>query len=332
MPKQPPKQLPAVLARHAEGGRLREAFDRVNAMRDTRTYDRTTLPRWLSGESTPSDEKFIRALADELGDQEIVSAAVADRYGTNREVLDLLTRFRRLSAAHKTDVRALINESFRDSTATRTSFTMRVDLHGGLTEHCHRLDLSLGWVGRLPAQASVVIASDEENLVEAYTRGECIFRELVPVGPDKLATAMAALQGRKPALRFKAADSQTFEQAKIQGDDDAGQIYQFDNEEVPVAEIRLTACLPYPADLTMYPVMLGAYAVAGRAEITMVTDPGCAGQPHALCFLGQTPSWEHPGGFDGSQLSVGIGEDDSLIERNSGVVFFWHGAPAGSGR
>lgn len=330
MAMQPPKRLPVILARHAEGGRLREAFDRVNAMRDTRTYDRTTLPRWQSGESTPSDDDFIRALADELGDQEIVSASLDDRCGTNREVLDLLTRFRRLSAAHKRDVRALINESFRDHTATRTSFTMRIDLHGGLTEHCHRLDLGLGWVGRLPAQASVVIASDEENLVEAYTRGECIFRELVPVGSGTLASAMAALQGRKPTLRYKAASTNAFEQAKIQGDE-GGQIYQFDNEEVPVAEIRLTACLPYPADLTMYPVMLGAYAVAGRAEITMVTDPKYAGQPHALRFLGQTPSWEHPGGFDGSELSVEIGENDSLIEQNSGVVFFWHSA-GGTGR
>src|SRR5689334_10260793 len=81
---------------------------------------RLSFPRWLSGESTPSDERFIRALADELGDQEIVSASVDDRCGTNREVLDLLTRFRRLSAAPKRDVRALINESFRDNTATRT--------------------------------------------------------------------------------------------------------------------------------------------------------------------------------------------------------------------
>ena len=85
------KQLPGVLAHHAEGGRLKEAFDRVNEMRDTRTYDRTTLPRWLSGESTPSDEKFVRVLAGELGDQEIVSAWVADRCGTDRDVLDLFS-------------------------------------------------------------------------------------------------------------------------------------------------------------------------------------------------------------------------------------------------
>jgi hypothetical protein len=266
-----------------------------------------------------------------LGDQEVVPAWVDDRCGTNREVRDLLTRFSGLSADHKRDVRVLINESFRDNSATRTSFTMRIELHGGLTEHCHRLDLSLGWVGRLPAKASVVIASDEENLVEAYTRGECIFRELVPVGSDTLASAMAALRGRKPSLRYKAANSHTFEQARIQDGHEGGQVYQFDNDEVPVAEIRLTACLPYPADLTMYPVMLGAYAVAGRAEITMVTDPNCAEQPHALRFLGQTPSWEHPGGFDGRELTVEIGENDSLIERNSGVVFFWHAAPIGSG-
>src|SRR6266516_7946338 len=325
------KRLPGVLAHHAEGGRLKEAFDRVNEMRDTRTYDRTTLPRWLSGESTPSDEKFVRVLAGELGDQEIVSAWVADRCGTDREVLDLLSRYRRLSAGHKRDVRALINESFRDDSATRTAFTMRIELHSGLTEHCHRLDLLLGWVGRLPAKASVVIASAEEKLVEAYTRGECIFRELVQVGAGPLASAMTALQGRKPGVRYKAADSHKFEQARIQDSDDDGQVYQFDNEEVPVAEIRLTASLPYPADLTMYPVKLGSYAVAGRAEITMVTDPKCAEQPHALCFLGQTPSWEHPGGFDGHELTVEIGENESLIEQNSGVVFFWHSAPIGAG-
>ena len=109
--------------------------------------------------------------------------------------------------------------------------------------------------------------------MEAYTRDECIFRELVPVGSEKLASAMAALRGRPPALSYKAIDSHTFERARIQDDHEDGQIYQFDNKEVPVAEIKLTASLPYPADLTMYPVMLGAYAVAGRAEITMVTDP-----------------------------------------------------------
>ena len=193
MEMQPPKRLSDVLRRHAEGGHLREAFDRVNAMRDTRTYDRTTLPRWLSGESTPSDEKFIGRLAGELGDPEIVSAWVDDRCGTNREVRDLLTQFRGLSSNHKRDVQALINESFRDNPATRTAFTMRIELHGGaLTPDFHRLDLRLGWVGRLPAKASVEIAPDEEGLVQAYTRGECIFRELVPSGSDALATAMAA--------------------------------------------------------------------------------------------------------------------------------------------
>ena len=330
MEMQPSKRLPVVLARHAEGGRLKEAFDRVNAMRETRTYDRTTLPRWLSGDSTPSDETFIKALAEELDDPEIHSAWADDKCGSNREVRDLLTRFRGLSGDHKRVVRALINESFRDNSATRTSFRMWIQLHGDLTEDCHRLDLRLGWVGRLPASASVVIASDEENLVEAYTRDECIFRELVPVGSDTLASAMTALKGRRPALRYKAANRHTFEQARIQNDHGSGQIYHFDNEEVPVAEIRLTASLPYPADLTMYPVMLGAYAVAGRAEITMVTDPKCSGQPYALRFLGHTRSWEHPGGFDGSELLVEIGEDDSLIEQNSGVVFFWRATPLGS--
>jgi hypothetical protein len=143
---------------------------------------------------------------------------------------------------------------------------------------------------------------------------------------------MAALADRKPTLRYRAANSNTFEPARIQDVHEGGQIYHFDNEEVSVAEIRLTACVPYPADVSMYPVMLGAYAVAGRAEITMVTDPKYSKQPHVLRFLGWTPSWERTGGFDGSELSVIIGENDSLIEQNSGVVFFWRSASADSGR
>jgi len=251
---------------------------------------------------------------------------------TDREVHDPQARFRSLSADHKRDVWALINEPFRNNYETRTSFTMRIELHGGLTADCHRLDLNLGWVSRLPANASVVIASDEENLMEAYTRNECIFRELVPVGSDTLADAMTALADGKPTLRYRDANSDTFEPARIRDAREGGRIYHFDNEEVSVAEIRLTACMPYPAELPMYPVMLGAYAVAGRAEITMVTDPRYSSQPHALRFLGWTPSWERPGGIDGNELSVIIGENDSLVEQNSGVVFFWRPAPADAGR
>ena len=64
----------------------------------------------------------------------------------------MLTRFRGLTDNHKSDVSALINESFRDDSATRTSFRMRIELRGGLTEDCHRLDVNLAWVGRLPAK------------------------------------------------------------------------------------------------------------------------------------------------------------------------------------
>ena len=48
-----------------------------------------------------------------------------------------------------------------------------------------------------------MIAPDEKNLVQAWARDQCIFRELVPVGSDKLASAMAALRGRKPALQLQ---------------------------------------------------------------------------------------------------------------------------------
>jgi hypothetical protein len=207
---------------------------------------------------------------------------------------------------------------------------MRIDLHGDLTGDCHRLGVELEWRGRLPAKASVVIAPDEADFVQAWARDQCIFRELVPVRSDELATAMAALQDRRPTLYYKPTGSNKLEEAAIQEVHKDGQIYQFDNDEVSAAEIWLTASLPYPAGLSMYPVKLGAYAVTGRAKITMVTDPAFAGPPHALHFLGPTPSWEHRDGA-GNQLTVEIGGDDSLIEKNSGVVFYWHAAPPGPG-
>lgn len=326
----PKRRLPDVLRRHTSA-RLRQAFDRVCAMPGIQAHDRTTFDRWQQGKSTPSDGEFIRRLADELGDPEIVEAWNDDRLGTKREVPDLLTRFRSLPDNLKSEVMsALIAESFRVNSATRTSFTMQVELHGGLTEDCHRLDVNLAWEGRLPANASVVIAPDEKDLVQAWARDQCIFRELVPVGSDALATAMAALRDTPPALLYKPANSDTVREPSIQESHEGGQICQFDNEEVPAAEIRLTASLPYPADLSMYPAMLGAYAVTGRAKIIMVTDPKCAGRPHALRFLGQTPSWEYRSGVAGSRLTVEIGGNGSLIERNSGVVFFWHAAPISS--
>ena len=151
--------------------------------------------------------------------------------------------------------------------------------------------------------------------MQAWARDQCIFRELVPVGSDALATAMAALRDTPPALLYKPANSDTVREPSIQESHEGGQICQFDNEEVSAAEIRLTASLPYPADLSMYPAMLGAYAVTGRAKIIMVTDPKCAGRPHALRFLGQTPSWEYRSGFAGSRLTVEIGGNGSLIEK-----------------
>jgi hypothetical protein len=331
MEMHPSKRLPDVLRRYSSA-RLKEAIDSVSAMPGTQHHDRTTFERWLQGKSTPSDGEFIGRLADELGDPEIVEAWNDDKGGTNREVTDLLTRFRSLPDSLKGEVMSVLAaESFRVDSATRASFTMRIELHGGLTEDCHRLDVNLEWEGYLPPNASVVIAPDEKNLVEAYRRDQCIFRELVPVGSDALTAAMAVLQDTPPALLYKLANSNTVEEPSIQESHEGGQIYQFDNEEVSTAEIRLTASLPYPADLPMYPVMLGSYAVAGRAKIIMVTDPTCAGQPHALRFLGQTPSWEYRSGFAESQLTVEIGGNGSHIEQNSGVVFFWHAAPIGSG-
>src|SRR6266567_1655762 len=122
----PKRRLPDVLRRHTSAG-LRQAFDRVCARPGIQAHDRTTFDRWQQGKSTPSDGEFIRRLADELDDPEIVQAWNDDRLGTKREVPDLLTRFRSLPDNLKSEVMsALIAESFRVNSATRTSFTMQV--------------------------------------------------------------------------------------------------------------------------------------------------------------------------------------------------------------
>jgi hypothetical protein len=328
------KRLPGVLARHTGGGELKRAFERVNEAGEVRKYERTALTRWLSGESTPSNEPFMKRLAEELRDPEIMVALAEDSSATDRDIRDLMTRFHALNAEQKRAlVATLAGELSRDHSATRTSFKMRIELHAGLTADCHRLDVSLAWVGRLPAGATVEVAPDEEDLGLAYSREQCIFRELVPLEAKPFTDAMTVLHDRQPVLRFKPAGASSVIQARIQnGAEPVGVTYQFDNEEIRSAEIRLTASLPYPADLSMYPVVLGAYPVAGRAEITMVTDPGCSGRPHALRFLGNNAAWSHPGGYDLSELSVEIGDHDSLVEQNSGVVFFWRSTSVDSGQ
>lgn len=334
MTTRPQKRLPGVLQRHTEAGALKRAFDRVNKMPNVHTYERTALSRWLSGESTPAHEDFIERLAEVLGDPEIVEARDADAAATDRGVRDLMTRYHSLSIERRRAlVATLAAELSRDSAATRASFKMRIVLHAGLTDDCHRLDVSLGWVGRLPAQATVEVASDEEHLKLAYDREQCIFRELVPMDAEPFAAATAALHDRQPELLFRPAGGNKSIKANVRkSDEPVGVTYQFDNEEVNSAEIRLNACLPYPADLSMYPVMLGAYTLEGRAEITMVTDSRCSGPPSALHFLGNSTAWSHPGGWDGSELSVQIGDIDSVVEQNCGVVFYWHSTSVDSGR
>jgi hypothetical protein len=325
-PHQTPKRLPAALERHRAGGRLRDAFDKVNMLGDgTRTYERTALTRWLSGESTPQDRDFIAKLAQELGDPEIVVAHNTDLAAGEREINDLMTRFRNLGADRKALVlRQLIAGLFRSDSSSRLAFNMRVEVNPELTAGCHRLDVAMSWVGRLPPRASVEVAADEEVLKHAYEKEGSVFRELVPLGREEFGEAMEQLRASPPTLRYKASDSATFATAERDDVEASPEgFYSFANPEVRCAEVRLDVCLPYPADLPMYPVILGAYAVAGRAMITIATDGRVCGRPHVLQFLGHTPTWVHRSDFHRSELSVEIGDDASIVEPNSGVVFYW---------
>jgi hypothetical protein len=236
-----------------------------------------------------------------------------------------VTRFRNLAAHRRPAVlRQLISDVFRTDAASRRDFNMRVEVNSGLTRDCHRLDVSVKWIGRLPADASVELAADEELLKDAYDRDSCVFRELVPLGPSQFETAMGELRSSAPTLRYKSSGEAEFTTAPLKdADPDRSGFSAFDTPEVRLAELRLNVCLPYPADLPMYPVMLGAYAVAGRATITIATDGRTCGTPHALQFLGQTPTWLHHSEFHRSELSVEIGDDASVVEPNSGVVFYW---------
>jgi hypothetical protein len=54
-----------------------------------------------------------------------------------------------------------------------------------------------------------------------------------------------------PILRYRSVSTQSFVEAKIQTRDESTPgVCRFDDEEVQSAEIRLSACLPYPARYT----------------------------------------------------------------------------------
>lgn len=319
------RKLPEVLRRHVQGGALNAAF--VEAQRRTGiSFDRSTLARWKAGTTTPGNGHFVRVLGEVLEDPEVLAAWEADARTPDPEVQGVLTRFQRLEPrVRRAAVEAALRDLFATDKRSRSDLTMTIRLQLHAADACDRLDVTITWTGYLPAQAVVQIASTDVELADAYDQDRCIFRELIPLESAPFELAMEAFQvvgESTPVLRYRPEGNRRFRRLEAEPQDEPGR-YQFANEEVARADIRLTVCFPYPSDLCVYPVKFGGYALHGVSTSSLVLEGSRSSRLHAIPFEGTGPVNVHPHDFGQNEVAIEIGEEGSLLPPGAGVVFFW---------
>lgn len=311
----------AALLRHVEGNRLRAAFDRCNRRPHLESYDRTSLTRWLRG-AVPGREAFVAALAEELGDPEIhaVWASLqADR--SQEDVRGLVSRFRSLPPEHKANAFRQLSQAMTSSALVRSNFTMRIDLHDSADPELYRLRVEVGWTGHLPQAATIVFVTEEEGLADAYASESCIFRDVIQLDKRRLDDVLADSTLYQQGLSFTPLGAQARTPAPLVGQAMGDGRYQFSNDEIGRARIRVRATYPFPRAAPIYPIVFNRYQIAGTFTISLVMHSATASGLGCYSYLGREPRWEVSKFVE--ELTVESGNDETLLDPGTGVVFYW---------
>lgn len=313
----------AALAAH-EAGELRRAFDTCNQAPGLSRFHRTTLQRWLDG-SIPTRGPFIQCLADQLGDPRLYQAweearsqpKISDRQAVI-DAFESLAEHDRSVAFHEIRKRHLSHFH-----SVRSRFSMRVNL-GDDPDHRDllRIRVSVNWMGRIPARATVIFVTDQAGLGEAYATSECIFREVIELDASRLDSLLSAGDHQILAYTPLAGDHQAM--TRFVGDYAGNGVFQFDNPEVENAQIRLSLSYPFPRGVQTYPVLFGEYQIAGVAEITVAVQSKDITQPRGIAFLppGERRNWAVDALRD-DELVVYAGRPDMILSDGDGVVLSW---------
>lgn len=311
------------LRKHERDGRLKPAVAAVAATKEAYELSfpsRTTISRWLEG-TRPSRREWVELLARELSDPDLLVAYDEDDSTEASDEKHLITRFHGLTEDRRRAVLDhLVADVHRSSASLRENLSMRIELHTQEVAGCYRLEVALEWTGRLPKTAVVRVAPDGDDLKEAFAEEECVFRELIAMPTEDFVAAYAAIPDALPVLRWSSPNRPNLDWLVAEPAGEHPGEFRFNNPAIDAALIELRVCFPYPADLPMYSVKFGGYAVTGRTKLEMLITGPLSCSPNVISYLGGATAFDQPSPFRRRDKVV---EAEGVLSPNAGAVFFW---------
>ncbi|MCP3990539.1 MAG: hypothetical protein GY724_15785 [Actinomycetia bacterium] len=312
----------AVALRGIDRRALNNAFDFCNHQNDLESYDRTALGRWLEG-SIPSRRDFVRRMADHLDEPTIFQAWVEEQEdSSSTDVKAVVTRYRGLTPHDKREAFQQIRDDLIMSpTRIRSDFSMRVELHDSDDPEVYRLALAINWVGHLPPKAKTAIVTDYDDLAAAFDQEDCVFRDVVELDEQLFKRALFHEDASRHNLSYTPVDGDSRSVTVVAEAADQG-VYEFPNDEVERARIRLRVAYPFPRGIGVYPIVFKGYQVAGPAVITLAIHSRQAQTPRGYAFLGSGRSWE-ASKPDDRELEIVAGTHGAILGADTGIMLHW---------
>ncbi|HTA04922.1 MAG TPA: hypothetical protein VK774_01040 [Solirubrobacteraceae bacterium] len=289
--------------------------------------DRATRSRWVNGKALPRCRECVAALADILGDEELLDAW--EREGTRRDEQGQLTKTLSQIATLPMPFQRKVQEQLRvdlQETEFATRETLRIKVRiARCTAAVHRVEASVRWRGELPARARILFASDRDELNEAYADESCVYRDLLHLDANALSAGYAQLakrEGGRPLneLRVKPVGEREWRTFAAASASSPG-CFEFDNKRADEADIQLSVTFPMPTHYACYPIQFGSYRVRGVASATLGLAADIS--PKAAELLVLPPSCQTAVDCDSGSVSVELGEPDSLLPTDATIFFYW---------
>jgi hypothetical protein len=291
------------------------------------TGDRATRRRWVNGEMRPRCEACVQTLATLLKDDLLLDAWIADgaEHDEQRSFSDAATRVSGLPTRLKRKLQEQLRVEVQQTEfSTRESLRIGVRI-GPLTPTLHRGEVAVRWQGGLPARAKVRVASDREALIAAFADASCIYRDLLHLSEDELAAGYERLtahaSGRpiiELSVKRKGEGSWTKLTAPASGSPGS---FEFANDFIDEAEMRLKVIFPCPAQYTCYPVQFGSYRVRGVATVSLRLAEAVSREMPKLLVL--PPDCVTIVEDDDGAASIELGENGTLLPAATTAFFYW---------
>jgi hypothetical protein len=322
------KSFSEVLNAHDDAA-LKAAFERVNRS-GGHSLHRTTLLRWQEG-SVPKSEDVVRLLAAELRDDELLDAWRASR-GSRRSSPDgvVVGQFERLSPEERLlaypEIRRLYLEARFPRLLRGVSYRIEVnDPTDGSDDHL-MIRMQMEYDSDLPARARVALVATHRELSDAYESQQCIFRDRVPLAVERLEELLQV--GPAPNLTYNRLDESPQRLVSSAGSWVEPGLYEFDNDVVDAARVRIDAEYPYPRSLQQYPIRFGEFRVTGGAEFSLVLNAASTSAPQAFAFppAGRQREWAVTEVRPNRELVASMGAGGSILADGDGLVLSWHEA------